>query len=56
MLGLDDTKSMHYGGVGNEALKGLLSISLALQNLSIKTSITSIRDNMNMIKNFQDLL
>lgn len=30
MIGLDDTKSMHYGGVGEEALKGTLAISMAL--------------------------
>ena len=46
MLALDDTKSMQYGEVGHEALKGLLAISLALQTLSIKTCITSIKDSM----------
>jgi hypothetical protein len=46
MLALDDTKSMHYGNVGEHALKGLLAIGLALQHLNIKTSICSIRDNM----------
>jgi midasin len=30
MIGLDDTKSMHYGAVGEEALKGTLAISMAL--------------------------
>jgi midasin len=30
MLALDDTKSMQYGSVGEEALKGLLAISMAL--------------------------
>jgi hypothetical protein len=56
MLALDDTKSMHHGGVGIEALKGLLAISYALQHLSIKTCITGIRDSMNIYKNFQGLL
>lgn len=56
MLALDGTKSMHHGGVGTEALKGLLAISLALQHLSIETCITGIRDSMNVYKNFQGLL
>lgn len=56
MIGLDDTKSMHYGSVGHEALKGSLAISLALEHLSIKTSICAIRDEMVPIKNFEDLL
>ena len=56
MIALDDTKSMHYGNVGNEALKGMLAISMALQHLSIKTSICAIRDKMAMLKNFGDLL
>lgn len=56
MLALDDTKSMHYGDVGEQALKGLLSISLALQHLNIKTCITSIKDSMEICKNFNDLL
>lgn len=56
MLALDDTKSMHHGGVGTEALKGLLAISLALQHLSIKTCITGIRSSMNIYKHFQGLL
>lgn len=44
MIALDDTKSMHYGDVGSEALKGMLAISMAMEHLSIKTSICSIRD------------
>lgn len=56
MLALDDTKSMHYGDVGAEAMKGLLAISLALQSLSIKTCITSIKDTLHMIKPFTELL
>jgi hypothetical protein len=46
MLALDDTKSMHYGDVGEQALKGLLAISMALSHLNIKTCVTSIKDNM----------
>ena len=56
MLGLDDTKSMHYGDVGEQALKGLLAISMALQHLNIKTCITSIKDTMGISKNFDDPL
>lgn len=52
MLALDDTKSMLYGDVGNEALKGLLAISIALQNLNIKTCITGIKDTMHVFKKF----
>ena len=44
MIALDDTKSMQYGDVGNEALKGMLAISMALEHLTIKTSLCSIRD------------
>jgi len=29
MLALDDTKSMHYGDVGEQALKGLMSIKFS---------------------------
>lgn len=56
MLALDDTKSMHYGNVGTEALKGLLAISMALEHLSIKTSVCSIRDEMVTLKGFKDIL
>lgn len=56
MIALDDTKSMHYGDVGTEALKGMLAISMALEHLSIKTSICSIRDEMVMLKSFGDML
>ncbi len=56
MIALDDTKSMHYGDVGTEALKGMLAISMALEHLSIKTSICSIRDEMLMLKSFGDML
>ena len=56
MLALDDTKSMYYGGVGSEALKGLIALSLALQNLSIKTCITSIKDSMKVVKGFEGIL
>jgi midasin len=56
MLALDDTKSMHYGAVGTEALKGLLAISLALEHLAVKTSICAIRDRMQTLKGFGDLL
>jgi len=37
-------------------LKGLLAISMALEHLSIKTSICSIRDEMTTLKKFGDLL
>lgn len=56
MLALDDTKSMRHGGVGTEALKGLLAISLALYHIDVKTCITGIRDNMKVCKTFQELL
>ena len=56
MIGLDDTKSMHYGRVGQEALKGSLAISMALEHLSIKTSISAIRDQMVSLKNFDQPL
>ena len=56
MIALDDTKSMHHGGVGLEALKGTLAIAAALNNLSIKTCITGIRDSMVIHKHFQGLL
>lgn len=56
MLALDDTKSMKHGEVGNQALKGLLAISLALQHLSVKTCITGIRDSMNVYKNLKGSL
>jgi midasin (ATPase involved in ribosome maturation) len=56
MLALDDTKSMHYGDVGEQALKGLLAISMALSHLNIKTCVTSIKDNMEVVKSFTDQL
>lgn len=56
MIALDDTKSMHYGNVGSEALKGLLAISIALERLSIKTSICAIRDQMATVKKFEEHL
>lgn len=56
MIALDDTKSMQYGDVGNEALKGMLAISMALEHLTIKTSLCSIRDQMGRLKRFEDLL
>ena len=34
----------------------MLSISMALEHLSIKTSICAIRDQMAMLKDFGDLL
>lgn len=52
MLALDDTKSMHYGNVGEQALKGLLAIGMALEHLNIKTCIAGIKDNMVISKNF----
>lgn len=56
MIAVDDTKSMHHGGVGMEALKGTMAIATALHNLSIKTCITGIRDTMVIHKQFQGLL
>ncbi len=56
MLALDDTKSMHYGNVGEQALKGLLGISMALEHLNIKTCVTAIKDNMVISKNFNEML
>jgi midasin len=56
MLALDDTKSMHHGGVGSEALKGLLALALALEHIGIRTCVTGIRDTMHVYKIFQGTL
>ncbi len=54
ILALDDTKSMTHGNVGREALKGMISISMALEALSISTCVTAIRSSMVQVKDFED--